>query len=143
MSFTITITRPTGEEAIAELIRVADFYRARPELQGQGGYFNMLFEAEAASKPAPAPKATKAKPAPAPAPVVAEPAPVVAESAPAPAAPAVTSEQVRAFLAPFLRDADNVAKVQALLKEFDAPRLSSIPSEKLGDFLTKAQEVFA
>ena len=152
---TITLTFRTVEAARQALLEIPTSALVggpvEPAAPAEiGGYMGKLFEAEAAAKSAT--KAPKAKPAPAPvvaepAPVVAEPAPVVAEPeptpAPAPAAKAVTSEEVRAFLAPFLRDAENVSKVQALLKDFDALRLSSIPSEKLGDFLTKAKEVFA
>ena len=145
---TITLTFRTVEAARQALLEIPTSALVggpvEPAAPAEiGGYMGKLFEAEAAAKSAT--KAPKAKPAPAP--VVAEPAPVVAEPeptpAPAPAAKAVTSEEVRAFLAPFLRDAENVSKVQALLKDFDALRLSSIPSEKLGDFLTKAKEVFA
>jgi hypothetical protein len=59
--FTITIQKPTGEEAIAELIRVAKFYE-RFEGASAQGVESILDDTEgAAEAPAPSPRKPRAK----------------------------------------------------------------------------------
>ena len=134
--FTITIQKPTGEEAIAELVRVAQFYKDT----------GILAPAEP-TKQAKAPKAAKSesKPAEEPAAPAAEtPAPAPAAEAPAPApAKAPDAEdlrtKIRALLTPVMKT-DKAAAARALVKSF-GEGIGAVPEDKLAELLAKAEEL--
>lgn len=118
--FTITIQKPTGEEAIAELMRVAEFYQKTGILAPE-------------SKPA-----KKPKPATEPAPA-SEPASAPAPTPPKAADPEEIRTQIRAALTP-LMTTDKAAQARALVKQFGAG-ISAVPEDKLAELLAKAQEM--
>lgn len=145
MPFTITIEKPTGEEAIAELIRVAKFYE---RFEGAAG----VQTPDEGSAPAPATRKTRAKkedtpaaeaPAPAPAPEPApEPAPA-SEPAPAPApAPAALDGEalrvkIRTVLTPLMKG-EKAGAARALIKTY-GDSITAIADDKLPALLAEAE----
>lgn len=132
--FTITIQKPTGEEAIAELMRVAQFYKDT----------GIMAPAEP-TKQAKAPKAAKSesKPAEEPAAPAAEtPAHAPAAEAPAPAKAPDAEElrtKIRSLLTPVMKT-DKAAAARTLVKSF-GEGIGAVPEDKLAELLAKAEEL--
>lgn len=122
MPFTITIEKPTGEEAIAELIRVAQFYER--------------FEA-AGEAPAPSPRKPRAKKDEQPAEQASAAAP---EPTPAPE-PALDGEalrvKIRGLLTPLMKG-DKAGAARGLVRRF-GDSITVIPEDKLPELLAEAE----
>jgi hypothetical protein len=153
--FTITIQKPTGEEAIAELVRVAKFYERfeGASAQGVGSIPADTEGAAEAQAPSPRkPRAKKSEPgaslesgqfgaavkelsqaAPAP-----EPAP---EPAPAPAPAALDGEalrvKIRTVLTPLMKG-EKAGAARALIKTY-GDSITAIADDKLPALLAEAE----
>ena len=131
--FTITIQKPTGEEAIAELVRVAQFYKDT----------GIMAPAEPV-KPAKALKAAKSESKSAEEPAAETPTQAPAAEAPA-SAPAKAPDaedlrtKIRALLTPVMRTGKAVA-ARALVKSF-GEGIGAVPEDKLAELLAKAEEL--
>ena len=134
--FTITITKPTGEEAIAELIRVAKFYQetgimaqAKPAKSGASEPGLALDSGEFVPAEQPAAPAAAAAAVPAP-----------AAEAPAKATdPEGQRTEIRALLTPLMKG-DKSAAARALVKSF-GEGIGAVPVDKLADLLAQAKEL--
>ena len=136
MPFTITIEKPTGEEAIAELIRVAKFYE---RFEGAAGVQT--------PDEAPAPEPVWAPfYAPAPSPAAESPAPAAAEppAPPPPPPPAATTLEgealrvkIRTVLTPLMKT-DKAGAARALVRKY-GESISDVPDDKLADLLTESE----
>lgn len=135
MPFTITIEKPTGEEAIAELIRVATFYA---KFEGATG----VSTPEEVSAPSPRKQRVK-KEETAEVPVeqeAAAPAPAP-EPSPAPAPAALDGEalrvKIRTVLTPLMKG-DKAGGARALVKSY-GDSITAIAEDKLPALLAEAE----
>ena len=138
--FTITIQKPTGEEATAELIRVAEFYKA-----------NKIFETPPATAvaskrrrteapeptPAPTPEPTP-EPTPAPAAVAPAPNPAPVQAPVAALKPEELRVKIRGVLTPHMRSQDKAGAARALVKKY-ADSITACPEDKLQELLAEAE----
>jgi len=157
--FTITIQKPTGEEAIAELVRVAKFYERFEGASAQGVGSIPADTEGAAEAQAPSPRKLRAKksepgaslesgqfgaavkelsqaaPAPEPAPA---PAP---EPPPAPAPAALDGEalrvKIRTVLTPLMKG-EKAGAARALIKTY-GDSITAIADDKLPALLAEAE----
>ena len=159
--FTITIQGVDARDAITELLRAGDFYRANPSLSAGANDSLAVFDpAQKAAEAVVSSGETTVKPArvrpPKIAPAVAFAAPAAeAPAAPPPAEapevtpevgpapqpePAVTIVQARAFLSPYLAKAELSPKVVEIIKRFSANgRLSEVAESDLPKLMATAK----
>ena len=160
--FTITIQGVDARDAITELLRAGDFYRANPSLSAGANDSLAVFDpaqkaaeavvssGETTMKPARVrpPKiapavafAASAAEAPAAPPAVTTSEPLPGpQPDPAPAEPAVTIVQARAFLSPYLAKAELSPKVVEIIKRFSANgRLSEVAESDLPKLMATAK----
>ena len=137
--FTISFTGNTAGEAFAELLSAAALLAPRQA--------PVNFDAVPSKSTAKRIAALKAAEAPAPETVPAEPLPpppapeVAAEDTPAAiqaAVPALTIEEMREYLMPYLRAPTQHAIVLKLLAEFKVERLSALPPDRFDEFKARA-----
>lgn len=143
--FTITITKPTGEEAIAELVRVAKFYQETGIMAPAKPAKVTKAAKSSASEPGLALDSGEFVPAEQLTPPAAAEAPIVVEApapAPAPAKAADPEDQrteIRALLTPLMKG-DKAAAARALVKSF-GEGIGAVPADKLADLLAQAKEL--
>lgn len=155
--FTITIQKPTAEEAIAELIKAAGFYKAHPEIASEAPPKPTRSKKDATASTTSAATSPSDPAGPSSSGSAASAASSTTASAPsesptpssgaAAASPSeekvVTAADVRAFLSPYLTDPKTQVEVTTLIAEVGgAAKLSMVPPQNLRKLLAAAKEKF-